>query len=208
MCAGGISVINRLVREIEYALAHNLYMVALTTTLMLPDVCGKAAYPNLRVGERYKRWYDENIGQYEKPNDIGEGEEIKLPVLDGEMVYRLRCAFLHEGNPDAAVNNKNLDRFEIIVETEKPFHIYTGEMGSVHSDDTGWSCKTYKVNVRRICRIVCAVAKNYYLENCEKFTFFSYTIIDMDKEKEQLRQLGFMQEIDMNDACRLIGESS
>lgn len=100
-------MVNRLVQEIEGALAHNLYMAALTTTLMLPDICGKAAYPKLGVGERYKRWYDVNIGQYEKPVELGKNEQYKPPVLDGEMVYRLRCAFLHEGNPDAAASNKN-----------------------------------------------------------------------------------------------------
>lgn len=201
-------MVNRLVQEIEGALAHNLYMAALTTTLMLPDICGKAAYPKLGVGERYKRWYDVNIGQYEKSVELGKNEQYKPPVLDGEMVYRLRCAFLHEGNPDAAASNKKLDRFELIVETEKPFHIYTGEVGSVHWDDTGWSCRTYRVNVQRICRNICAVAKHYYRENRDKFTFFSYTIIDMDKEIEEMRQFGWMQDIDMDEVLQMLAESN
>lgn len=124
------------------------------------------------------------------------------------MVYQLRCAFLHEGNPDASANNKHLDRFELIVETEKPFHIYTADAASVRWDNTGWSYKAYRVNVQRICRIMCAVAKHYYQENRDRFSFFSYTIIDMDKEKEEMRQLGFIQEIDMDEVFRMLAESN
>ncbi len=39
-------MINRLVNEIEIALKNNLYMVALNTALTLPDICGKAEFPD------------------------------------------------------------------------------------------------------------------------------------------------------------------
>ena len=55
------------------------------------------------------------------------------------------------------------------------------------------------MNVQRLCRVVCAAAKSYYKDNRDKFNFFTYTIVDMDQEKERMRQLGFLQEIDMND---------
>ena len=197
-------MVDRLITEIESALSHELYMAALTMTLMLPDVCGKAAYPDLPVGRRYKKWYDDNIGQFERPTEC---EEPAPPYLDGNMVYRLRCAFLHEGNPDAAKENSSLDKFELIVEREKPFHIYTGEAGSLRWDSTGWSCRTYRVNVQRLCRAVCAVVKSYYKENRDKFNFFTYTIVDMDEEKERMRQMGFMQEIDLNDIFQQLAKT-
>ena len=35
--------------EINEALKHELYFVALTLALVIPDICGKAEYPNKRV---------------------------------------------------------------------------------------------------------------------------------------------------------------
>ena len=59
-------MIHKLIDEIEIALENNLYLVALNTALTLPDICGKAEYPQLKTAERYKKWYDEYIGQYEQ----------------------------------------------------------------------------------------------------------------------------------------------
>ena len=57
----------KLVQEIRKALENELYFVALSSALTLPDICGKAAYPDERSSrKRYISWYDEEIGKYEK----------------------------------------------------------------------------------------------------------------------------------------------
>lgn len=38
-------MIIQLVQDIRKALENNLYFVALSSALTLPDICGKAAYP-------------------------------------------------------------------------------------------------------------------------------------------------------------------
>ena len=67
-------MILRIIDEIEKALSHDLYFAALNLALTLPDICGKAEYPDLRTGERYKKWYDENVGVTEKPPKCTEDE--------------------------------------------------------------------------------------------------------------------------------------
>jgi hypothetical protein len=43
------------------------YLSALALTLTLPDICGKAAYPEIKTaGDRYRKWYDEQIGKHER----------------------------------------------------------------------------------------------------------------------------------------------
>ena len=60
-------MIIRLVQDIRKALENELYFVALSSALTLPDICGKAAYPTERsTRKRYILWYDEEIGKYEK----------------------------------------------------------------------------------------------------------------------------------------------
>ena len=49
-------MINILVKEIKSSLNNKLFFVALNAALTLPDICGKAEYPNAEVGERYKNW--------------------------------------------------------------------------------------------------------------------------------------------------------
>jgi len=38
-------MIDKLIEEINLALDNNLYIIALNTSLTLPDICGKAEYP-------------------------------------------------------------------------------------------------------------------------------------------------------------------
>ncbi|MFR0968762.1 MAG: hypothetical protein ACLSEV_05645 [Coprococcus sp.] len=39
-------MVQRIVDDIRAALDHDLYFAALSTSLTLPDICGKAEYPN------------------------------------------------------------------------------------------------------------------------------------------------------------------
>ena len=60
-------MIIRLVQDIRKALENDLYLVALSSALTLPDICGKAARPAEKSSrKRYILWYDEEIGKYEK----------------------------------------------------------------------------------------------------------------------------------------------
>lgn len=87
-------MINRMIEEINKCLDNELYISALTMTLIIPDMCGKAEYPTEKnTKQRYVKWFDYWIGQYE----TYEGQEN--PNLTGEIVYSLRCSMLHEGNP-------------------------------------------------------------------------------------------------------------
>ena len=52
-----------LTNEIEKALKNNLYLVALNTALTLPDICGKAEFPNKSTTKRYIEWFDKRTGQ-------------------------------------------------------------------------------------------------------------------------------------------------
>lgn len=175
-------MILRIIDEIEQALSHNLYFAALNLALTLPDICGKAEYPNLRTGERYKKWYDEIVGVTEKP-PRSEGEP-EMPYLSGEVVYSLRCSLLHEGNPNLQKNGKHpipIDHFALVIESEQPFHLYGGEGSGTLVTSGKAEFRNYRVNVRRLCRTLCACAKGYYEENEGKFNFFNYTLIDWDK---------------------------
>lgn len=178
-----------LIDDVNKALDAECNYSALALLLTFPDICGKAEYPNERsTKKRYIDWYDEHIGKYEQcPRE--ECQNKPLPYLSGEVVYSLRNSLLHQGTPNIDINkieneNNKIDYFELVIESKKPFDIY-GDAAGIYNG----RIKTYRVNVRRLCLIICATARGYYESNKDKFDFFNYSIIDWDYEVDRLHNI-------------------
>ena len=160
----------RLVQDIRKALENELYFVALSSALTLPDICGKAAYPDERSSrKRYISWYDGEIGKYEKNPEDKDG----MPYLSGDVIYSLRCSLLHEGNPnmknDSLRTNQPIEHFSLVIEKAKPFDIYSD--ASTITRFGNEQKREYRMNVRRICMILCNVAESYFRDNRDKFHY-------------------------------------
>ena len=162
------------IEEIEKCLDAELYLVALSMSLTLPDVCGKAEYPGENVGKRYKQWYNNYVAN--KPTSPYAAD---MPYLSGEVVYSLRNSLLHSVNPN--ITKKGIQDSQCKIDN---FKIKVGR--SLFGDT---SCVTYganknvtergyEVNARLLCMRLCKAAKEYYLNNKQKFHFFNYTLIE------------------------------
>ena len=169
-----------LIDDVNKALDAECYYSALTLALTFPDICGKAEYPKASTTKRYKDWYDEYIGKYEQFPREQQSSSTPMPYLSGEVIYSLRNTLLHQGTPNIDVDrikneNNKIDCFELVLESKKSFDIYCDASGVYNS-----SVRTYRVNVRRLCLILCHSAKAYYEANQDKFDFFHCSIIDWD----------------------------
>lgn len=155
-------MINKLIEEIEIALQNNMYLIALNTALILPDICGKAEYPTLSTNERYKKWYDMYIAEpkNKSPNDTLQ--------LTGNVVYSLRCSLLHEGNPNVSKDKTNIDTFKLNIQDDYGVYLDTSTI-ITHANRS--VSRQYQVNVRGLCFKLCELAKKYYSENKDKFNF-------------------------------------
>lgn len=182
-------MIQRIINDIEKSLDNDCFFAALALALILPDICGKAKYPKLSTKKRYIDWYDEYVGAYEKC----PGQEKIVPYLSGEVIYSLRCSFLHQGNPNiekSGIKDEccKIDKFTLLVERKKKFNVLAdhAEVSEICFDGVrpGEPIKKYEVNVRRLCLILSACAKGYYKEYPEQFNFFDFNVVDMDERFE------------------------
>ena len=76
-----------LIKEIKSALSHDLYYIALSATLSLPDICGaRESSDGIATKKKYINWF----GNYFSREYEG--------YLNGEDCYYFRCSMLHQGS--------------------------------------------------------------------------------------------------------------
>lgn len=157
-------MIDKLIKEIDIALNNKLYLTALTAALTLPDVCGKAEYPDSKTKKRYTDWFNKYVP------DAG---------IPAENVYALRCSLLHEGSIDD--NIKNNIRFKLMTnEYTQPFGLEFCFKSNIKHEN-GSSEDGVTVYVGFLCTIICDAASEYYKANKEKFSFLNYEIHELSK---------------------------
>lgn len=171
--------------DIHCALEHDCLFAALALALTLPDICGKAEYPDEKGKNRYVQWYNEYIGKYYQEASRDERNNDNFPYLDGEAVYSLRCSYLHQGTPN--INREQLktnacmvDKFTLITDR------YDQNVPLIFSsckstENSGASYRSYSIFIRFLCDLLCRTVENYYLQNQDKFTFFNYNITSFDE---------------------------
>ena len=174
-------MIEMLVDQINRSLENRCYITALVSAITIPDICGKAEFPECKCNKhRYVKWYDDNIGQYEKNPDASE----EMPYMSGEIIWSLRCKLLHEGNPaienrvkgSKDKNNKYNYDFELVYDTNNS-SLTSFDMASVTKCINEKTVKKYhSVSINRLCKVLCSAAKVYFKNNKDKFNFFDYTI--------------------------------
>ena len=122
------------------------------------------------------------MGKYEKPPVV---EGVKMPYMDAEAVYLLRCLMVHEGNTDIKVDN-HIDHFTLVTEATTDFNIYGGNMCAISATNDGIEKRICRINVQDFCRKMCLNAEDYYMKNKEKFEKNTNDIQDWDEVKKKL----------------------
>lgn len=142
----------------ENAINNGSYLSALSLALTIPDICGKKEFPNEENNKkRYIDWFDSYIGKFQYP-PIKDGD--KLPYLSGNLVYQLRCAFLHNGDADLNKTKLGFDLNDFFL------HLYYDESFGFQSLVIN---ESYTVSINEICSLIFNIAKGYYNDNKEKF---------------------------------------
>lgn len=177
-------MIKELTWEICKCLKDGYYMAALTSALTIPDMCGKAEFPDLekQTKKRYVDWFDNYIGNRKKAKHGDKG----MPYLSGELVYSLRCSLLHQGNPnieDKISERNNIIYFELRYQrlegASRRMGAAEAQIIRVDGEEKAVNIK-YSIDVKLLCYKLCMAAREYYNNNKEKFDFFNYKIVGLD----------------------------
>ena len=167
------------IREIDVCLDNECYIAALSLALTLPDICGRAEYPNARVRDRYIMWYDTFLGPLQKFNSPYGAD---MPYLSGEVVYSLRCNFLHIGNPNIEIDKIKDELCKIDHFSLEAGQSLSGDLSHVtYGKGFCITERSYSVNIRLLCVRLSRIAKEYYIEHKGKFDFFKYSMVKMDE---------------------------
>ena len=173
-----LSMFERMIDEIKSCLDNDCPISALSIALIIPDMCGKAEYPNEKNRQRYVKWFNEWIGKYE----TYEGNE--MPYLSGDLVYSLRCSMLHEGNPTIENGKFNIDNFSLIWSKSKDSYMVGGlSFAKVLINNEGQRKLQdvfYEVNIMNLIFKICRCSYVYFKENKSKFDFLNYKIVEKD----------------------------
>ena len=185
-------IIPELLNEIDVALNNGLYLVALTSALTLPDICGKAEYPDLGNKQRYVKWFNEYITEtnclkrYNCPKkcdcpksfqchdnaDCPKSDLPDCPSLCGNIIYDLRCSLLHQGNPSIEYGEKwKIDHFDLIAMKN------AADAGVIFQNGES-VLRELRISIERLCLLLRGAVSHYYENNKEKFNFFNYSIIE------------------------------
>jgi hypothetical protein len=179
-------MVNRIIKEVKTALDNECYIVALMGALTLPDICGKSAYPNLSVGERYRNWCDAYV--YPKIQHTDEDREtLDCGIIDlsGRIIYSLRCCLLHQGSVDIDGKKCEVEDFELLIQPQNEFNFYADNFGVIWSnDDYEHRERHMSLHIRNICNDLCNAAKLYYRNNKASFGFIKYKISQIDPNAE------------------------
>lgn len=174
-----------IIKEIKSALRNEEFLAALALALTLPDTCGKAEFPTKGNRDRYIGWYDQYVGQYEKPpkanadNNSTPSVFDDMPYMSGEIVYSLRCCFLHQETLNIELKQIHDPQCQVTHFTLIIANAMNGGSSSVSSNCIMDSeRRTLEINIVNLCCKLCLVAKSYYEDNKEKFDFLQYDLQD------------------------------
>lgn len=172
-------MIDRLIDEIYVSMNNNCFLTALTTALSIPDICGKAEYPNLKPAERYVKWFDTFIGDYEKsPSSTDE-----QPYMNGELICSLRNNALHEATYNIDQKKNDIQEFNLLIQNPNRAKISGASAGVVYHYMDGEEIRgNRRINISVIDLIlkICLCGRTYYNKNKDKFNFMENKIMTID----------------------------
>ncbi|MBR1925913.1 MAG: hypothetical protein IJ837_03550 [Clostridia bacterium] len=185
-------MIKAFIKEIRESLDKEMYMSALTLTLILPDMCGQVEYSGEKPKERYIKWFDNFVASSMRHRY----DDDKIPYVSGQIAWDLRNNVIHGGDPDVNSKESDIQDFKLLVQ-EKGRSAYAGTstcvMTKIINGQEIVEHRSITIALRDFCNTVCCCVNAYYKKNIDKFTF-KYKVVNIDDMSAKL-MVGVKREV-------------
>ncbi|MCP8851741.1 hypothetical protein [Latilactobacillus sakei] len=168
-----------IIDSINLGLNNKNYIAALGMALTIPDICGKLEYGDIGNGQRYQNWYKNFIMSATSKlewNEYPNGErfpQIK-PDFDADIIYKLRCQFLHEGEITSDDLQKKFKDdsvdFELVlgIPNENGTRLPTSQLAEIQNG--GKAKLELIINVEELCELLAKKGMEFHDENLQLFS--------------------------------------
>jgi hypothetical protein len=128
-----------LFEQIKRTMDYNLYYVAFSMCLIIPDICGAMSYTNGKSeAKRYIEWFDKYVGS-------------EYDSFNGKDCYNLRCGLVHQGR---SANDKSRYKRVLFLEPgATPYSFHKVVVNDV-----------YLIELRQFCYDILKGAENWISE--------------------------------------------
>ena len=109
----------KIIKDIEEALAAKSWYSALALAISLPDICAYIETGSCTSQTRYKKWFEDNLPNYKD-------------LLSGADCYALRCAYLHQGHEDTRSQKAKdvIERYHFVT-PKRNWRVHLNKVGTV-----------------------------------------------------------------------------
>ena len=176
------------IKDIRNALDNGCFLSALALALTLPDICGRVKFRGEKGKKVYIYWFDEFVSPYyqsdDKYADVYKGTEF-----NGTVCYSLRCAYLHSGNADLKEQDPyiEINQFDLCLSNNKNSGVYVDMHEVITPDCSDEKMYRVRLDVRKLCKILCDAAEKYYIDHEDKEMFKEHAIRIISMEEEMCR---------------------
>lgn len=160
--------------EIKKILDAGLLHSALILALLLPDICSKIDYPEMKEtknGDRYARWFNENIYGYNL-GTVGKNGD-KFDCFNGYMCYFLRCRMIHGDSIDIEdIPNRKQSSFRKNGYVHIYFEFTSNSYSEFFSFDGSKKIGVFYKSLPQLVMQIISCADACYKETDDKSRFF------------------------------------
>lgn len=178
-----------LIKDIEETLENGNIRCSLGMALTLPDICGIVEFPEYKeeVSKRYIGWCEKylfnqgflpsRIIDLDNPDNNGE----KSRIIEPDMCFKLRCAYLHSGNLELNQREKDsFPKFHLRLTSSIDNGIYLAKITSSANGEV----TDVHIDARNLIKVLCNAAKEYYENSDKKSEFENHHVEILDVEYE------------------------
>lgn len=169
-----------IIESIDASLSGNNYFAAISSSLILIEICASLEFENDFSKKRFLKWTD----KYLIPLLNDKYKAYKY--LNKDNLYYLRCSLFHQGSTDPSTQNKYYEKDFKKVYDIVPFITHDSNLEVIVTDVENPPVREHSVNFESEVKLPTVFVEVRYL--CRNITKASISWLDSIKDSEKFQK--------------------